>query len=76
MSYPARHDFYGFANRVIQNTARRENAPLVDLARLFAPRCPEPRCPELLFEDGHPKAAGYRVIAEVLVQEIARRYGR
>jgi hypothetical protein len=68
MSYPARNDFYPHANRVIRRAAQLAESPLVDLTEVFRPRCPEESCPDLLFADGHPKASGYGVIAETLVE--------
>jgi lysophospholipase L1-like esterase len=71
LSYPARRDFYAPANRVIRGVARAVGIPFLDLEEVFAPRCPESDCGELLFEDGHPTAAGYRLVAETLVARLS-----
>jgi lysophospholipase L1-like esterase len=76
MSYPARNSFYPRANRVIQRTAALASTPFVDLTTVFRSQCREQACPELLFSDGHPKATGYRLVAETLVEELSPRYGR
>ncbi|MEN8181680.1 MAG: GDSL-type esterase/lipase family protein [Myxococcota bacterium] len=76
MSYPARHNFYKLANGLLRRAPALAEAPLVDLTGLFEPLCPERECPDLLFHDGHPKAAGYRLIAETLVEELRPRYAR
>jgi len=72
MTYPSRENFYGIANRIVRQVARKTETPLVDLARVFARLCPAEPCPALLYEDHHPTAAGYRVIAETLVARLTR----
>jgi lysophospholipase L1-like esterase len=76
ISYPAWSSFYPHASRVIQRAAALAKTPFVDVATVFHSRCREQTCPELLFADGHPNAAGYGVVAETLVQELDPRYGR
>jgi hypothetical protein len=71
MSYPARHKFYKIANPTIRSVADQTGTGFIDLTRRFRPLCPELLCPEYLFEDGHPNAAGYRVVAEAIVDQLA-----
>jgi lysophospholipase L1-like esterase len=73
MTYPAREGFYGPTNSLIGAAARDTGTPLIDLAETFAPVCPTPACPDLLFPDGHPKAVGYRIVAETIVKRLAQR---
>lgn len=74
MTYPAHQDLYGPANHLIAAAAWDTGAPLIDLAELFAPICPTRECPEVLFPDGHPKAAGYRIVAEAIVNRLAQHH--
>lgn len=76
MTYPDRRSFYFLASSVIRRLAELADTVLIDLARVFAPRCLERSCPELLLEDGHPNSAGYRLVAETLVEALSPRYGR
>jgi len=73
MTYPARQSFYGPANSLIAAAARDTGTPLIDLAETFAPICPTDECPDTLFPDGHPKSAGYRIVAEAIVKRLAQR---
>jgi lysophospholipase L1-like esterase len=73
MTYPARNDFYPWANDVIRDVARETGAPLIDLNTIFEPLCPEKKCPEHLFPDGHPNASGYEVIAGAIAARLAGR---
>jgi lysophospholipase L1-like esterase len=43
----------------------------LDLRALFAERCPDPECRELLFPDEHPNAAGYRIVASEVSRKLA-----
>jgi len=71
MSYPATRKFYASASTSIIAVALETGAPLIDLAAIFELLCPTSECPDLLFEDGHPRASGYRII----VEEIMKRLG-
>ena len=51
--------------------AERSRTPFVDLRALFAERCPDPECRELLFPDEHPNAAGYRIVASEVSRKLA-----
>jgi lysophospholipase L1-like esterase len=73
MTYPSHEHLYGSANNVIRAAAGAGRVPVVDLEAAFRARCPEPPCPELFFSDGHPTAAGYRVVAEELAAYLGRR---
>jgi lysophospholipase L1-like esterase len=70
MTYPSRFSAYRTANRIIQRFAEASGAPLIDLEEVFLPVCPERDCPQLLFPDHHPRAAGYRLIAETVVAHL------
>jgi lysophospholipase L1-like esterase len=70
MTYPGRFRYYGVANDVIRAVAEETGTPLVDLAAVFAPRCPERSCPDWLFEDQHPKPRGYRLVAETIAKAL------
>jgi lysophospholipase L1-like esterase len=71
MTYPSQQDFYRPANDVIRAAAGDFGIPLIDLAETFAPICPTVECPETFFEDGHPKAPGYRIVAESVIRQLA-----
>jgi lysophospholipase L1-like esterase len=71
MSYPARQNFYGVANPTIRRVAVLTGTGFIDLTERFRPLCPELLCPEYLFEDGHPNAEGYRIVAEAIVERLA-----
>jgi lysophospholipase L1-like esterase len=76
MTYPTDGRLYRFSNIVIRRAASRTGARLVDLTPVFDAHCPDPDCAELLFEDRHPKPAGYGLIAQTLVAEIGDLLGR
>ena len=62
--------FYAMANRRILGVARRTETPLVNLRGAFASRCSDVDCREFLFRDGHPNAAGYRLVAEEVSKKL------
>jgi len=72
MTYPSRQDYYRVANEVIAAVARQTGTPLIDLSAVFARLCPKQACPEILFPDGHPRAPGYRIVAETVRDRLAR----
>jgi lysophospholipase L1-like esterase len=67
MTYPSRAEFYGVASGAIAEAAADTGTPLIDLAAVFDPFCPKEPCPDILFPDHHPKARGYRLVAETLL---------
>ncbi len=67
MTYPSSGTFYGRANASIRAAARESGAPLIDLAEVFRPLCPQEECPGWFFQDQHPRAHGYRLVAETIV---------
>jgi lysophospholipase L1-like esterase len=73
MTYPSQRAFYPRANYEIESVARQTGTPLIDLSTVFAPLCPQDRCPEILLPDGHPNASGYRTIAEAILGRLAQR---
>jgi lysophospholipase L1-like esterase len=72
MTYPAQQvpSFYASANQRIRDVARWTETPLVDLGKAFRSRCADVVCSELLFRDQHPKAAGYRIVAEEVTEKL------
>jgi lysophospholipase L1-like esterase len=70
MTYPSQKDFYSPANDVIKAAARENDIPLIDLESIFQPLCPTVECPETFFDDGHPKAPGYRIVAESVLKRM------
>jgi lysophospholipase L1-like esterase len=73
MTYPTRQNPFLTASMVIKAVAEQTGTPLIDLTAVFARICPQRECPETVFEDGHPKAPGYRIVAETIVERMARR---
>jgi lysophospholipase L1-like esterase len=71
LSYPASRDDYAIANAAARRVAGSSGSPLIDLAGRFELLCGKRECTELLFEDGHPKALGYRIIAETIAHRLA-----
>jgi len=63
MTYPGRYELYRRANGAILEAARK-GLPLLDLTQVFLEPCPLAKCPEMLFEDQHPTAEGYRLVAK------------
>jgi lysophospholipase L1-like esterase len=76
MTYPARTRLYEMANPVIRKFARESNTPLVDLEAVFGKRCSSAECPEFLFGDNHPNAAGAELIAETVRDHLSSRLRR
>jgi lysophospholipase L1-like esterase len=72
LTYPARWEFYAVANPQIRRAAARSGTPLVDLEPLFAERCTASPCPAWFFDDHHPKAPGYDLVARALVARLRR----
>jgi lysophospholipase L1-like esterase len=71
MTYPGRFRYYGVANSAIRDVAQESGIPLIDLTRVFEPLCPELKCPDWLFEDQHPRVAGYRLVAETITSRLS-----
>jgi hypothetical protein len=76
LTFPARTRFYGQANQFVRSAAAETGALLVDLEYVFRRRCPDRRCGELLFEDGHINAAGNRLVAETIRDRLERHWSR
>jgi len=70
LNYPSSKFFYPAANQAITETALETQAPLIDLAAIFAPICPDGECPDTLFPDGHPKASGYAIVAQAILERL------
>jgi lysophospholipase L1-like esterase len=76
MTYPSHKDFHSSANQAITAVSLETQTPLIDLAALFEPICPTNDCPEMLYPDGHLKAAGYTIVAEQIMQKLDGRAAR
>jgi lysophospholipase L1-like esterase len=73
MTYPSRRFPHPGVSRVIREASRDLGVPLVDLAATFASLCPRRDCPDKFFHDGHPRASGYRIVAESVLRQLAKR---
>jgi lysophospholipase L1-like esterase len=71
MTYPSKQNPYLTASMVIEQVAQKTGTPLIDLLRVFAKVCPKTDCPDTVFPDGHPKAPGYRIVAEAIADRLA-----
>jgi lysophospholipase L1-like esterase len=73
LTYPTHFQVYQHANKVIRRSANASDIQLVDMEELFSPLCPKHACPDYLFQDQHPNAAGYRLMAETLMLRLRDR---
>jgi len=73
MTYPTQQNPYLTASMVIAAVAEETGTPLIDLLAVFARNCPKQDCPEIAFQDGHPRAPGHRIVAETILERLARR---
>ena len=67
------HSTHEHASRIIElarSVSEETGRPIVDHEAHFQELCPEPRCQELLYPDQHPRAEGYRIMAETLVETL------
>jgi lysophospholipase L1-like esterase len=70
MTYPARVWPYSDANESLRAVARATGRPLVDQEAHFRSLCADPACEKLLYPDHHPRAEGYRIMAEQIVEAL------
>jgi lysophospholipase L1-like esterase len=71
MTYPSKQNPYITASMVIEEVAEETGTPLIDLLGVFAKVCPKTDCPDTVFPDGHPKAPGYRLVAETIAERLS-----
>jgi lysophospholipase L1-like esterase len=78
MTYPAQETtmYYPFASKQIRHVALETDTPLIDLHEIFAGRCRDARCRRLLYQDGHPNAEGYRIVADEVARKLGALLGR
>lgn len=73
LTYAASQSYYARSNRETRRYAADHPVKLVDVARAFEPHCPRHGpCPALFFGDLHPNMAGYGVVAEAVLERLAR----
>lgn len=70
LTYASSASNYGDASRVTRNVAAATGVRIVDAAVPIAAVCPHEPCLEWLYKDHHPTAAGYRMMAEQVVQAL------
>jgi lysophospholipase L1-like esterase len=70
MTYASKMAFYVPASQAIAEVAVETHTPLIDLAAIFEPICPDGQCPDTLFRDGHPRASGYAIVAEAILERL------
>jgi lysophospholipase L1-like esterase len=62
---------YGDASHALRSAAADSGVRVIDAAVPIAAVCPAEPCPDWLYADHHPTAAGYRVMAEEVVRALA-----
>lgn len=76
LTFPARTQFYGKANHFIRAAAEETGVLLIDLEYVFRRACPDRRCDQLLFPDGHIRAAGNELVAATIRDRLRRHWSR
>jgi lysophospholipase L1-like esterase len=61
---------YGDASTAMRKAAEANGVRLVDAAPPVAAVCPAEPCPDWLYSDHHPTAAGYRLVAEAVMHSL------
>ncbi|MGH7785242.1 MAG: SGNH/GDSL hydrolase family protein [Candidatus Binatia bacterium] len=68
LTYASGAQLYGAANALLRRTAERLALPLLDIEPRATAACRAPACADLLFPDGHPRAAGYQLVAAAVTE--------
>lgn len=72
LTYGASGGFYGLANDSIREYANSHPTKFIDVAAELLRYCPDSTlCPQLFFEDLHPRAEGYTIVATVVLERLA-----
>lgn len=71
VTYASDDQTYARANQALREVARMTQVLLVDVTPTFADRCRQDDCPDLLRPDGHPTAAGYSLLGELVSSALA-----
>jgi hypothetical protein len=65
---------YGDASHALRSAAAASEVRVIDAAVPIAAVCSAEPCPDWLYADHHPTVAGYRVMAEEVVRQLAERW--
>jgi lysophospholipase L1-like esterase len=72
LTYAASTSFYARSNTELRDFANKSHINFIDVAREMRRHCPvRDQCPEFFFEDFHPNAAGYRMIADFVLTRLS-----
>jgi len=73
LTYGASTSLYRLTNESAREYANSNPTKFIDVATEFLRHCPDSNvCPDLFFEDLHPKVEGYAVVATVVLERLAR----
>ena len=70
LTYASGTPIYALASNPLRSVATEVGVPLIDLGAAMLARCG--RCEDVFFGDGHPNAAGYAIVADVVAKALAR----
>ena len=70
LNYASNDPFYRVASDAIDDVARKTQTPIIDLRSEFGDVCSNRPDPKWIYADGHPRAAGYELIAETIMQQL------
>lgn len=72
LTYASSASMYASTNRTIRRFANQTPVRFIDVAQEMKRTCPDSNeCPDIFFEDLHPKATGYGIVANVVLRRLA-----